>query len=379
MTGRNDTNLPLIVGAGPVGTAAALFLARARIATRIIDVAEERSRFSKALAVNPRTLEILEPSGVTEKMLAIGLRIHGGRFWRRGKIVAEIRIDSLKHKYPFLLALSQATTERLLDEALQEAGGKVERGTELLTCRNMDDGVEAKLKHGPDASRETLKCPWLLAADGAHSAARRATQISFDGTSFADPWYLADVPMRTEMDDDFAHVCLYDDGFLFLIRVIDDVSSHSSSAPIWRLVSNRPTFLSDIPRAEILGDPVWSSDFHVSHRINAQLQVGNIYFAGDAAHVHSPIGARGMNLGVEDAWVFSEFLRTGQMQRYSDVRKQVDQRVVKRVELMSRIARGKTAGARLARTMATRWLVKIPPVYRTMLKTISGLDHTLEP
>lgn len=187
---------PLIVGAGPVGKGAALFLARAGVITRLIDAAAEPARQSKALAVNPRTLEILEPTGITEKMLAIGSPIRGARFQDRNRSLAEFSFERLRHKYPFLLALSQATTERLLGEALEAAGITVERGTSLVACTDGGGGITAELKHA-DGLVETVRCPWLLAADGAHSTARSQMGVGFPGSSFPTLWHLADVTLET--------------------------------------------------------------------------------------------------------------------------------------------------------------------------------------
>src|SRR5436190_21729934 len=100
-----DKPLPLIIGAGPVGLGAAVYLAQAGIATRIIDVREKPSQESRALAVNPRTLEILEETGVTEKMLHLGFPIRAARFSQPGKPAGELSFkDELHHKYPFMLA-----------------------------------------------------------------------------------------------------------------------------------------------------------------------------------------------------------------------------------------------------------------------------------
>jgi 2-polyprenyl-6-methoxyphenol hydroxylase-like FAD-dependent oxidoreductase len=369
---------PLIVGAGPVGISAALFLTQAGLPTRIIEVKEEASHHSKALAVNPRTLELLEPTGVTEKMLSNGLRIRGGRFWKDDKPVADIMFDRLHHKYPFMLALSQSTSERLLAQALERAGGTVERATKLTACRNRPGGiVEAELKHTHNGRHETTICPWLLAADGAHSTAREVTGVDFPGSSFQNLWHLADVPLKTKLDGSLAHAFFCDSGFLFLIRVIDDATSRSLTPPLWRVISNDPALLSQIPQSEFAGMAVWTSDFHISHRMNTQFRVGNIYFAGDAAHIHSPIGARGMNLGIEDAWVFSELARTHQLQRYESLRKSVDGPIVKRIERMSRIIRGESAIARLIRSVLAPLVTRVPVLQNRILPLITGLDHPL--
>jgi 2-polyprenyl-6-methoxyphenol hydroxylase-like FAD-dependent oxidoreductase len=129
------TDRPLIVGAGPVGLAAAVFLSREGIGTRVVEMRDEPSSQSKALAVNPRTLEILEGVGVTDRMLAIGLKVPGACLWRRDRLAATIDFARLKGKYRFMLALAQAATERLFEERLRELGGEVERGWSIAKTK----------------------------------------------------------------------------------------------------------------------------------------------------------------------------------------------------------------------------------------------------
>ena len=123
---------------------------------------------------------------------------------------------------------------------------------------------------------------------------------------------------------------------------------------------------------------MWQSDFQVSHRINQHFQVGNVFFAGDAAHIHSPIGARGMNLGLEDAFVFTRLVRSGQMTRYEALRKGVDKGIVRRIELLSRTVMGKTTLARSARFVLLQWLMPTPLFRGQFLKTVTGLDHPIK-
>lgn len=312
-------------------------------------------------------------------MLATGLRIRGARFEMLGKWGGELSLNSLKHKYPFMLALSQATTERLLTEALEAAGGHVERGVTLITCGNeADDVVQAELKHS-SGTIEEYECPWMLAADGAHSAARKSLGMDFPGSNFPKPWYLADLPLDTSLAEDLAHVLFFPEGgFLFLLRVVDATPQQLPSGKLWRVISDRRELLERIPNSTRVGDPVWISDFHISHRINERLEVGNIYFAGDAAHIHSPMGARGMNLGLEDAWVFSRLAQANQLKRYGALRKKVDEAVVKRIEILSRIVLGETWNARLLREVIMRWLLKIPALQQTFMAALTGLDRPLE-
>jgi 2-polyprenyl-6-methoxyphenol hydroxylase-like FAD-dependent oxidoreductase len=142
-------------------------------------------------------------------------------------------------------------------------------------------------------------------------------------------------------------------------------------------MGNRPEPLSQLIQAEPAGPPIWTSSFHISHQIGAILSAGNVYLAGDAAHVHSPIGARGMNLGLEDAWVFAELVRTDRLGAYDQLRRPVDRRVVHRVELLSRLVSAESGLTRFMRGFMFPPAVKLPVVRGLMVRTVSGLDHEL--
>jgi 2-polyprenyl-6-methoxyphenol hydroxylase-like FAD-dependent oxidoreductase len=371
-------NRPVIVGAGPVGLGAALFLARQGWVARVVEKRDEPSGHSRALAVNPRTLDVLEPTGVTSRMVDRGSRIHGVRFYRHGRIFAHLSFAGMHPRYPFMLALSQATSERLLAEALEAAGGQVERGVTMVECRNVPGGVEAVLEPTAGGPREVVRCPWLLAADGARSTARQQVGVAFVGSTFPREWHLADAPLRTALAADHAHVFFRDGGaFSFLIRVVDETLNDRVGQPVWRVMGNRPEPLSQLMPAEPAGPPIWTSSFHVSHQTCATFSSGNVYFAGDAAHIHSPIGARGMNLGLEDAWVFAELVRTDRLRAYDRHRRPVDRRVVRRVELLSRLMSAESGFTRFLRAFVFPAAVQLPFVRGLMVRTVSGLDHEL--
>jgi 2-polyprenyl-6-methoxyphenol hydroxylase-like FAD-dependent oxidoreductase len=339
---------------------------------------DEPSQQSRALAVNPRTLDILEPTGVTSRMLERGSQIHGVCFHRHGRISAGLSFAGIHPRYPFMLALSQATSERLLAEALEVTGGKVECGVKMVECRSVPGGVEAELEPTAGGPREVVRCPWLLAADGARSTTRQQVGVTFVGTSFPREWHLADAPLRTKLAADHAHVFFLDGGaFTFMIRVVDETLNDRVGQPVWRVMGNRPEPLSQLVEAEPAGSPVWTSCFHVSHQIGAALAAGNVYLAGDAAHVHSPIGARGMNLGLEDAWVFAELVRTDRLRAYDELRRPVDRRVVRRVELLSRLVSAEAGFTRFLRGFVFPSAVKLPFARGLMVRTVSGLDHDL--
>jgi 2-polyprenyl-6-methoxyphenol hydroxylase-like FAD-dependent oxidoreductase len=281
-------------------------------------------------------------------------------------------------KYPFMLALSQATTERLLARALEAAGGVIERGVRMVECRNVVEGVEVVLEAASGGRREVVKGPWLLAADGVHSIARHQLGIDFVGSSFEREWHLADAPLRTSLATDHAHVFfLEENAFLFMIRVVDAAGKARTEHPVWRTMANRPEPLSHLVQAEQVGPPVWTSSFHISHRINRTLAAGAVYFAGDAAHVHSPLGARGMNLGLEDAFIFAQLVRTDQLSAYDRLRRPVDRGVVRRVEFLSQIASAESRFYRFVRSVVLLRAIKLPFIRARMGATVTGLDHAL--
>lgn len=367
---------PLIVGAGPVGLAAAVFLARAGVATRVVETKREASTQSKALAVNPRTLEILDAVGVTERMLAIGMPVTAACLWRGNRLAATIDFaNRLKGKYPFMLALSQAATERLLEETLLSLGGSVERGSKLVDCKNDASNVTATL--ATHNGEELCHAPWMLAADGAHSTARERLGVDFPGSAFRDKWKLADVPLDTTLAENRAHAMFLPKGeFQFMIRVIDPQIEPTVAAPLWRVIGNRPGLLDRLACGKLAGPPIWSSTFGISHRIVRAMSVGQVYFAGDAAHLHSPVGARGMNLGIEDAWYFAQLVERGQLARYSDLRHAIDRSVVRQVEVFSRIVACEPRIMSLPRRLLPLFLRLGLPTAR-MLAIITGTGHPL--
>ena len=165
-------------------------------------------------------------------------------------------------------------------------------------------------------------------------------------------------------------------GFVFLLRVVDE-SSGKPGPELWRVISNLPNPVDQVPEAKVAGPPVWASEFQISHRMNERMMLGNAYFAGDAAHIHSPMGARGMNLGLEDAWVFSRLVQSGRMESYERLRKDCDSQVVKRVEVLSRTILAESFAARLTRRVFLSSVAHLPFIRNKFLTAVTGLDHSV--
>jgi len=126
---------------------------------------------------------------------------------------------------------------------------------------------------------------------------RETLHLDFKGSSFPEAWPLYDIELDCSLDLESAHVSFVQSGLVFLLCIRDG---------LWRLFGNVPDLLEHLPPRTKAGRISWQSSFHIGHRVAAQDVVGHVAIAGDAAHIHSPVAARGMNLGIEDAYVFAK-------------------------------------------------------------------------
>lgn len=379
----------LIIGAGPVGLAAGLFLAHARSIgrlpkdfpmPRLIDAGDADPKNSRALAVNPRTLELLDEVGITAQMFELGQRVIGAQLHRGAKVLLQPQIERLPAKYQCMIALSQAESVRLLREAFERLGGIVERQTECTTITPRDNGnATATLKRGETLG--VVEPAWIFAADGSRSVVRHALGSSFEGSTLQRPWNLVDVALQTDLAQDRAHVFFLNDegpdrpaGFLFVLRVVD--RAHPRDSNLWRVMGNVEHVVERLPGGRAIAEPEWQSSFHIAHRIIGRMSEGNIYLGGDAAHLHSPMGARGMNLGIEDAWTFAEALIADRLDRYHAIRHPIDAAVVRRIRRATEVVIGETPTERTLRSLAPK-VLKLRPMQKMMLRMLSGTDHPI--
>jgi len=306
-----DTDV-LIVGAGPTGLMLANQLARRNINTLIIDQHPGPSLETRALGVQARTLEIYSHLGIVERAIELGKRGTGANIWAQGEHRARVALSDVGDKvtpYPFVLILGQDDNERIMGDHLRELGCSVQWNTELVSVTQQADSVTAVIKQAEGSQRKVVAA-WVAGCDGARSTVRESCGIAFDGAPYEHVFFVADTEVTGRMVPDEVNIYLFQDGFhlLFPMRGKDH----------WRIVGILPPELRNKPdlRFEAVvpslqneaGDQLqikscsWFSTYRIHHRAAVHFRDRRCFLLGDAAHIHSPVGAQGMNTGLQDAY-----------------------------------------------------------------------------
>lgn len=372
----------LIIGAGPVGLTAAVVLTQHGHDVVVVDAQAAGANTSRAAVVHPHTLELLEPYGVTAALTARG--VHTPRFTirDRDRVLVGVPFNDLPTAYPYTLMISQADTEAFLLARLEELGGKVLRPATVTDVRQDSTGVTATLTDG-----STLRADYLIGSDGMHSVVRDRAGIGFSGGTYGESFVLADVRLSggTEINevilyfspDGLVVVAPLPDGLHRVVATVDQAPSVPDAAFVQHLLDTRG------PQAvpAVVHEVVWGSRFRVHHRVADRYRQGRVLLAGDAAHVHSPAGGQGMNLGIEDAVVLGEALtkvlngsNPDLLDDYATARRPVAQQVI---GLASRLTALATVGPgrRPLRNLVLGLAGTVPAIRHRIARRLSGLDR----
>jgi 2-polyprenyl-6-methoxyphenol hydroxylase-like FAD-dependent oxidoreductase len=303
----------LVVGAGPAGLTMANVLARKDVRFRIIDKKGGPVEESRALVVHAKTLELLDRLGLADRAVEDGQRMGAVAVFRKGKPAGKISFldDGADGRtpYPFALVLEQNGTERILIESLEEAGGRVEWETELLSLTQTPDGARATVRR-PGGTEETIEAGWVVGADGASSPVRHSLGLGFEGDTYEQTLFLADVEMEWGYGSRQVSIDLTRGGFYGFFPMPGDKR--------FRLIGNVPEALKEkepITVGDVQGvldhysglktritSVNWASIYRTHRRMTERFRVGRVFLVGDAAHIHSPAGGQGMNTGIGDAY-----------------------------------------------------------------------------
>lgn len=301
----------LIAGAGPTGLMMACQLALHNVPFRIIDKNENHTDQSRALVVQARSLEAFDQMGIADEALRRGKITKAVGAYFNGKLALRLPVDKAGSgltKFPFVLMLEQSQTESLLIEYLQSRGRAVERQTELTSLIQVDDEVIAVLRL-PNGKEETVKTCYAIGADGAHSAVRQQMHINFAGRTYSQSLFVMDCAAEVDLPDDEMYLAFARKTFGGFFPLTNDRRRIIGALPPGLEGKTNPgfeeiaeSFTPEIKIPAKFSNPTWIAVYHSHHRCAETFQKGRCFLAGDAGHIHSPVGGQGMNTGLQDAY-----------------------------------------------------------------------------
>lgn len=302
----------LIIGAGPTGLVMACHLLRYDVKFKIIDKQKDRAHESRAFAIQAKSMEIFQSLGIAEEFLKLARSNVDFAFFINGKKQIEIKFQHFQHQdtpFPSVYFLPQAETERILNEFLEKKEIYIERQKELIAFTQDSQGVRATVKNSM-GNTEKIACDYIVGCDGAHSSIRHILKLSFEGNAYPQIFNLVDATiewshLRNKFlfflgnQGVFVHIPLTEKISRVMLAKRSNNAEEKLSMSNLAELENLASLLTKVPVKFI--NPIWMSTFRLHHRGVNRYYQNRAFLAGDAAHIHSPVGGQGMNTGIQDS------------------------------------------------------------------------------
>ena len=294
----------IIVGGGPAGTMLAIELRLHDVDVLVVEKDTEPTKVVRSLGLHVRSIEVMDQRGLLDRLLPLGTQYPiRGSFAGIVK-TAPVPLDS---GHAYLFGIPQTAVERVLLARAAEVGVEFRRGTAVTGVSQDDDGVTAELADGT-----RLRARWLVGCDGGRSTVRKALGIGFSGEPAATEWLLGEIEVTTPPEEIAAVVAKVRETNLGFGVGPGGDGVFRAVAPALELSGERgvPPTLDELKQAMVAAAGTdfgahsarWLSRFGDATRLADRYRVGRVLLAGDAAHIHPPLGGQGLNLGVQDAF-----------------------------------------------------------------------------
>ena len=379
-----NTSDVVVVGAGPTGLMMAAELALGGAKVQLLEERIDKPNITRAFAVHARTLELLDARGMADELLTRGAPVYeiappGG---------ATIDMRELPSRFGMLLIVPQSGTEQVLQARVDDLGVQVVRGAEVVGLTQDDDCVTVKCAAGT-----SIATRYVVGCDGAHSTVRQLVGIEFTGKQYETHILLADVRLTrapqqtlTGVTNERGAVLMipFGDGW-FRAIAWDRLREQAPLNEPVTIDEIRDSFHRIADEDYGMTEMRWSSRFLSERKQAERYRAGRVFIAGDAAHVHSPLGGQGMNTGIADAmnlgWKLAEAVSGTApgwlLDSYQSERLPVGAAVLRLTDAFNQLVLGRSKAQRLVQSLAVGTITRLPAGRRFMAGRLSqiGIDY----